>query len=59
MHSYLVVNSRYLKILSGTDIEIGTNPILIQATSEGIMDAIEKNSIKIASLSEWQFKLLI
>ena len=59
VQSNLVANSRYLKIQSGTDNEVGSNPMLIRAASEGVMDAMEKNSDRATSLSAWQFKLLI
>jgi len=59
MQSFLSSNYAYLNIQDGVHPKVGSNPMAINAASEGTMIAMEKNSESASFFSKWQFRLLI
>lgn len=59
VNSTLYANAALLKIESGQDLGGGNHPQGMQAASEGVRNAIEKNSESANQLGHWQFRFLI
>ena len=59
MGSTLYANFELLKVKSGTHPKVGSHPGKIEAASEGISDAIQKNGNKAASYRKLQFVFII
>lgn len=59
VNSTLYANTVLLKIESGQHPAVGNHPQYIQATSEGVRQAIEQNSESANRLGHWQFRFLI
>ena len=57
--SILYANFALLKIISGTDPEVGTHPERIHAASQGVLSAIESNNDRASFYSDCQLHLLI
>lgn len=59
VNSTLYANAEVLRIEAGMHPQVGSHPQYIQAASEGIRQAIEKNSDSANRLGHWQFRLLV
>lgn len=58
VNSTLYANAEYLKVKAGIHPEAGNHPEVIQAASEGIMEAIKSNSNNAGSYGNRQFNHL-
>jgi len=59
VNSTLYANAEMLRIQSGIHPKVGNHPQMVQAASEGIMNAIESNANMANQLGHWQFRTLI
>lgn len=57
--STLYANVDFLKIKSGHHPDVGSDPQMIAAASEGVRQAIETNSDRAGKYWQWQFRLMI
>lgn len=59
VNAILFANYEYLKIKSGADQNVGSNPMAIEAASQGTMHAMSKKVDDANKKSKWQFRLLV
>ena len=59
VNTNLYANFDYLHIFTGTHPKVGNHPEMIQAATEGIASAMEKNSTSAVRFARWQFRALI
>lgn len=55
----LFANAEYFRVRKGVHPDAGSHPQVIQAASEGILQAMERNSRAANRLGHWQFRYLI
>ena len=58
-NSTLYANGELIEVQNGQHNEVGNNPLLIQAASKGIKEAMEFNSKKISSFGKLQMRMFI
>lgn len=59
VESTLYANASLLKVEAGDHPEVGRNPQVMAAASEGIRAAIQSNSNWASRLARWQFRCLV
>ncbi len=57
--STLYSNADLLRVQSGQHPELGADPRVVAAASQGIRNAIEQNSERANRLGRWQFRFLV